>query len=384
LTGYRFSWPAVLLAGIVALLLAGCGGQATQGTPISAEELTRVYLASIPTKTFTPVPTVGPTDTPTETPTQTPTVTPSPTATFTPSRTPFRVFTNTPHPSPTPPTVIVPTRVASAAEGEATWTPPPLDQALTIPDHYWFARPIPYGNTTWAARNYPYGGTNGGRLQVHHGIDLVNATGTPVLAAQDGTVYYAGEDIGSIFGPTPNFYGNVIVIQHDFVTPDTGQPVFSLYGHLAAVEVTTGQRVTQGDEIGLVGSAGVALGPHLHFEIRVGDPHDYGSTRNPELWIRPYRGYGTLAGRITDINGSPLFDVTLNVISATDPEFRRSAFSYGDRSVNPDDTFQENFVLGDLPADYYELSIRSGGTALYRDRIYVYPNRTTWLEIQLP
>ena len=369
---------------VLTLALAGCGGGA-QTRPLTAADLTQTALAARPTATRTPVPTVAPSDTPTPTLTPTDTLTPTPTATVTPSRTPFR--TNTPRPSPTQPIVITPTGAAVAAggpiSGQPSWTPPPLDQTLTLNDHYWFARPIPADDTTWAARNYPYGSTYNG-LQVHHGIDIVNQPGTPVLAVADGTVAYAGDDIGAIFGPRPDFYGNVIVIQHDFVTADTGEPIFSLYGHLSAIEVTNGQRVVQGDQIGRVGATGVALGPHLHFEVRIGDPTDYGRTRNPELWIRPYSGYGTLAGRITDANGNILYNVPLTVVSATDPDFVRTAYSYAEGSVNGDDTFQENFVLGDLPAGYYDLALRSGVRTLYRDQVYIYPRRTTWLEVRLP
>ncbi|NPV65688.1 MAG: peptidoglycan DD-metalloendopeptidase family protein [Anaerolineae bacterium] len=365
---------AAAIAGLI--LLAGCAGQEQMGTPMSAANLTATAIAAVPTRTNTPVPTIGPTDTPTLPPTPTPSNTPTAT------RTPFH--TNTPRPSPTPPIVVSPTgQPGSASADEPTWTPPPLDPALTIPDHYWMARPIPADFTTWVSRNYPYGSTNGGRLQTHHGVDIQNGTGTPVIAVQDGTVIYAGDDLGAIFGPQPNFYGNVIVIQHDFVDPGSGEPVYSLYGHLLAVKVESGQRVTQGDEIGLVGGTGVALGPHLHFEVRVGNPSSYTSTRNPELWLRPYRGYGTLAGRITDAAGNLLRDVTLDVTSARDPGFRRAAFTYADDTVNGDTQFGENYALGDLPADYYNLVVRSGGTTLFRDQVYVHPNRTTWVEIQL-
>lgn len=376
-----FIIPQALWLVALVIVLAGCAPNGDQlGTPMSADALTAQAIAQIPTITNTPVPTIGPSDTPTSTPT--PTETPTPTATVTPFR------TNTPRPTATEPTVVTPTPAAETSNGtssgDATWTPPPLDQGMTVADHYWMARPIPYGNTTWASRSYPYGNTNGGRLQIHHGVDIQNPTGTPVIAVQDGTVIYAGDDLGAVFGPSANFYGNVIVIQHDFVAPGVGAPVYSLYGHLSAVEVGEGERVIQGDQIGRVGSTGVALGPHLHFEVRVGDPTSYASTRNPDLWIWPYRGFGTLAGRITDAGGNPLYDVTMSVISATDSSFNRSAFSYTDDSVNGDSVFGENYTLGDLPADWYNLVVRADGTTLFRDQVYVYPNRTTWVDVQLP
>src|SRR5262249_1697197 len=72
------------------------------------------------------------------------------------------------------------------------WTPPPPDPSVQIADHYHFRRPIADGSINYGDRTYPYGGTSGGKLQVHHGLDMVNPSGTPILAAGDGVVYYAG------------------------------------------------------------------------------------------------------------------------------------------------------------------------------------------------
>jgi murein DD-endopeptidase MepM/ murein hydrolase activator NlpD len=151
-------------------------------------------------------------------------------------------------------------------------------------------------------------------LQVHHGVDIVNPRGTPILAAADGTVFYAGDDLTTLFGSQNNYYGRLVVIQHNFLSSD-GQPVYTLYGHMDQVVVQAGQQVHEGDRIGTVGATGVALGPHLHLEVRIGDPYSFEATRNPELWIRPYPRYGTLAGRVTDENGNILNQVTLNVES---------------------------------------------------------------------
>jgi murein DD-endopeptidase MepM/ murein hydrolase activator NlpD len=86
----------------------------------------------------------------------------------------------------------------------------------------------------------------------HTGIDLQAPTGTPVFAAANGTVIFAG---WSNWG-----YGNSIVLAHG--------SMFTLYGHLSAINVRCGQQVSAGTPIGAVGSTGNSSGPHLHFEIR--------------------------------------------------------------------------------------------------------------------
>src|SRR5690606_40465775 len=88
-----------------------------------------------------------------------------------------------------------------------TYTPPPTAVASPTPrfdvprevvDHYVFGRPFPRDPNNvvkdFPARTYPYGSTNYGGLATHHGIDIQNPQGTPVLAVGSGTVYYAGPD----------------------------------------------------------------------------------------------------------------------------------------------------------------------------------------------
>ena len=90
-----------------------------------------------------------------------------------------------------------------------------------------------------------------GFFDYHPGIDIANDVGTPEVAADAGQVAFAGW--GS--------YGIYVEIDH-------GNGFHTIYGHLSAVMVSTGQVVAQGQLIGLMGATGRASGPHLHFEIR--------------------------------------------------------------------------------------------------------------------
>jgi murein DD-endopeptidase MepM/ murein hydrolase activator NlpD len=86
---------------------------------------------------------------------------------------------------------------------------------------------------------------------VHHGVDLGAPHGSPVRAAMSGRVRFAGEMRG---------YGQVIWLDH------RGQ-ILTVYAHLSAIHVRTGESIRRGQEIGLVGASGNASGPHLHFEV---------------------------------------------------------------------------------------------------------------------
>ncbi|HZR07929.1 MAG TPA: LysM peptidoglycan-binding domain-containing M23 family metallopeptidase [Myxococcales bacterium] len=93
----------------------------------------------------------------------------------------------------------------------------------------------------------------------HFGIDLACPEGTPIRAADDGIVLFAGEQRG---------YGNLILLAHE-------GDVVTVYAHNARNLVAQGEKVARGEEIGRVGRTGNATGPHLHFEVRVGtQPRD--------------------------------------------------------------------------------------------------------------
>ena len=101
------------------------------------------------------------------------------------------------------------------------------------------------------------------RIRAHKGVDYAAPTGTPVRAAGDGRIIFAGRKGG---------YGNVIEIDHS-------RGVVTRYGHLSkfAKGIRVGKRIEQGSLIAFVGMSGLATGPHLHYEYQVN-----GVYKNPQ------------------------------------------------------------------------------------------------------
>ena len=98
-----------------------------------------------------------------------------------------------------------------------------------------------------------------GQIRAHRGIDFAAPTGTPIYAAGDGRIEFAGRKGG---------YGNAVVINH-------GKGITTLYGHMSRFGKSArgGRSVRQGEIIGYVGSTGASTGPHLHYEYRVKGVH---------------------------------------------------------------------------------------------------------------
>ncbi|WP_214782378.1 M23 family metallopeptidase [Exiguobacterium sp. S3] len=116
----------------------------------------------------------------------------------------------------------------------------------------------------------PASGANG--YSFHNGLDIAGPVGTPIYAAQTGTVLRAG------WGGA---YGNHVMIAHVI----NGQVWTTVYAHMSSVSVSAGQRVSQGQNLGGMGSTGNSTGSHLHFEIHRGgysySSSSAGSTVNP-------------------------------------------------------------------------------------------------------
>lgn len=125
-----------------------------------------------------------------------------------------------------------------------TTTQPPQTTTTRSPGGYTLRWPVSGVLTS------PFG-MRWGRM--HQGIDIAAPSGTPIVAAAGGTVFFSGEMAG---------YGNVILIDH-------GNGLVTVYAHQSRLGVGNGAWVSAGQTIGYVGSTGHSTGPHLHFETRV-------------------------------------------------------------------------------------------------------------------
>lgn len=107
-----------------------------------------------------------------------------------------------------------------------------------------------------------------GVIRAHKGVDYAAPTGTPIWAAGEGRVVFAGRKGG---------YGNVVMVDH-------GKGITTVYGHMSRFGKTArvGRGVKQGDIIGYVGQTGAATGPHLHYEYRIRGVH-----KNPATIPQP-------------------------------------------------------------------------------------------------
>ena len=137
--------------------------------------------------------------------------------------------------------------------------------AQSSPERYWtqpFIMPIAGRETSGFADARRY--AQGGPVSYHNGLDLAAPTGTPVQATNDGRVMVAG----------------AYPIKGGWVMIDHGFGISSMYFHLSKIDVEVGQRVQRGDLIGEVGSTGLSTGPHLHWEMRVGEV-----PTSPMVWV---------------------------------------------------------------------------------------------------
>lgn len=332
---------SVRLLCIACVLLAGCSAP----TPLPA--------------TSTPVP-----------PTHTPVV-----AQLQPSATPQQAApTPLPAPTYTPlPDPIKFTFPIQANEPQSLWRAPlyPTPWEPSPYDHFYFSRPIGADQVNWPLARYRYGYLL--YSEPHTGIDIPTPNGTPILSAGPGTVIWAGWGIYQMRNPLDDPYGIAVAIRHDFGFE--GQHLYTVYGHMERTVVTRGERVEGGQQIGVVGETGKTTGPHLHFEVRLGEDTFFES-RNPELWLSPPQNTGLLVGRVSERNGE-LWSKTLVKIFDKGTSYFSEWYTYAKGSVNSDSYYRENLVASDLIPGEYTLYI-IGETTSYRTDVTIQAGQVTY------
>lgn len=105
------------------------------------------------------------------------------------------------------------------------------------------------GKMRWPVRGRVISGFGSGK----DGVDIAVPTGTPVKAAENGVVIYAGDGLKE--------FGNTVLVRHE-------NGLVTVYGHASSIEVQRGQKVKRGQEIALSGMSGTTDSPKLHFEVR--------------------------------------------------------------------------------------------------------------------
>jgi murein DD-endopeptidase MepM/ murein hydrolase activator NlpD len=193
----------------------------------------------------------------------------------------------------------------------------------------------------------------------HTAIDISISYDT-VRSASDGTVWFVGYDPGNPTGGyEPTGCGNYLFVQ----SPTGGGTLYLLYCHLTIPLVTNGQAVSRGAPLAVSGTTGNSTGPHLHFELRLGNVSASGSRnrRNPELWVA-ISGMGAIYGKVPNAPNSTRVDIS------PDPKPRPpyTTFSYAltynfnDPGIGSDDVYGENYAIGDVKPGTYTITALSG------------------------
>ena len=143
----------------------------------------------------------------------------------------------------------------------------------------------------YVSRNRPIGSGS----EFHTGYDIPASYGSAVVAAEAGTVIYAGWMSG---------YGNTIMINH-------GNGLVTLYGHNSSLTVSKGDTVSRGQQVAKIGSTGNSTGNHCHFEVRVN-----GSHTNPEPYLGvPNIGYYIASSHLIMGGGFFIYTKKLRLVS---------------------------------------------------------------------
>lgn len=258
----------------------------------------------------------------------------------------------------------------------------PAADAPAAPEHAWFARPIAGRANPYVDAAALYGSTMGYDTVQRSGIAFNNPAGTTIQAIGDGTVVFAG----------PSGAGsNTVAILHDRRWLD--RSIFSAYHHNSAIEVSVGQRVSEGEVIARVGNTGRTTNDRLGLEVHVAPTDDAAVivnaeerfpqyAVNPQLWIEPLPGTGAVAGRVSDSSGEPVRGA--KVYGLVLPYPAETPFSYAQtygEGARSDPAYGEHFVVSDVPAGDYRLGVDFDGSRVWR-QVHVQEGQVTFVEFE--
>ena len=188
---------------------------------------------------------------------------------------------------------------------------------FTIPDlTVLTTQPVATSDTAWATSGFGWREDPlRHRRKFHRGADVRARSGTPVVAAGDGVVVFAGRQGG---------YGNVLYVDH-------GGGVVTRYAHLRRIEAKLGAALVGGQRIGQVGATGRATGPHLHFEVRLdGRAVDPGTA----MTVAELEREAPAAGRLAAFALTPEMQALAE--SDLDPPRTRRAKAKAPKGARPD------------------------------------------------
>ena len=344
----RLRYPALLIAVLLLIMVVGCDS----GEPLPYEAKTEESVTEA-----APDPTAEPTQP--------------------------EVEAQPEEPTPLPPTEAPPPTDAPTPEPEQ----PKMDLTMCEEEvcikqgSFLLLRPIvPPGRQT-IDPSYRYGDYRQSTQLTHRGVDFLNSTGTPVVAAADGVVIIAGDDLNIPYGPRKDYYGNLVILEHNI--PGLGEPLYTLYSQLSEVMVEEGYSVSAGEEIALVGMSGIVPGSTLHFEVRLGE-NSYQNTRNPELWLglmsdERDQKLGALAGSVVNNQGEyePVENIVVEQLAgpglpAIDQFYLTT---YEKKELRGQSPWFESFALSDLPPGEYQITFMLNG--LQQMEVEVEPGKVT-------
>ncbi len=268
---------------------------------------------------------------------------------------------------------------STPTEPGSLWRPPlyKVPLALNPNDHFYFISPLPSNYEDWPVADYRYGYILPDTTTLHTGTDIKAPLHTPILAAADGKVVFAGYGLLTGAGNKEDPYGIAVVIRHNLSFQN--RTILTVYAHMEKTTVQQGDWVKSGEQIGSVGLTGATTGPHLHIEIRLEDgenDNEY-ETQNPELWIVPPVGYGVLAGRFMTTGGE-LQGQKQVWVKSIDTGQIWTMVTYSIRMTRVDPYYKENFLLNNLPAGKYEISTYYFG--LQAQIVEIHPGAVTFFE----